>query len=63
MPYTVHDRRGLSKEEIKETCRVCGSKHIHTRSYNNPTMGCIKHYREIIASLEKQLDESNNKEP
>ena len=52
MDYTVNDNRG--KEKPEEVCRVCGSKEVHSRTYNQPTMGCIEYYR-------KQLSEA--KEP
>lgn len=50
MGYTVNDRR--LKEKVKEVCRVCGSKKVHTKKYNDPTMECIKYLRSEIQRLE-----------
>ena len=52
--YTINDHRG--KEKIIEVCRVCGSKEVHTKQYNHPTMKCIEHLREEIKHLNTTLE-------
>lgn len=49
--YTVTDRRG--EEKPQEVCRVCGSKEVHSKTYNNPTMGCIEYLRAKLKEREK----------
>lgn len=51
--FTVRDRRGI--EEKETPCRVCGAPVEHTQFYNQPTMECIKYFREQIELLTRQL--------
>ena len=46
--YTITDRRGLGngQERLGEICRVCGSKEVHSKNYNTPTMECIKYLQD-----------------
>jgi hypothetical protein len=49
--FTIRDRRGKDGDEPKEVCRVCGSKVVHSREYNHPTMECIQYLRKVISTL------------
>jgi hypothetical protein len=45
------------KQANAQTCRVCGSKDVHSVMYNSPTMGCIEHLRECMAKMKTQLED------
>ncbi len=51
--YAVIDRRFKEKEPT-EVCRVCGSKEVHSKIYNQPTMKCIEYYRELLKEKESK---------
>jgi len=58
MSYTIIDKRRSSpdyKEPEVEVCRVCGSKEVHSTKYNQPTMGCIEHYRTLLQHMKEKL--------
>jgi len=57
MEYTINDKR-FKDEEPLEVCRVCGSREVHTREYNIPTMKCIEHYRELLKKTTEALSKA-----
>jgi hypothetical protein len=56
-PYTITDKRGMSKgqEHPKEVCRVCGSKEVHSKKYGKPTMDCITYLKNQVSELQKYV--------
>ncbi len=55
MTYEVIDKRGGKNKPPEEACRVCGSSVAHSKTYNTPTMECIKYLRGKIEKLEKRI--------
>lgn len=53
--FVVRDLRGVENKP-GEVCRVCGSVNIHSRTYDAPTMDCIKYYRTQLALVEKIME-------
>jgi hypothetical protein len=50
----IIDRRGGKNPKPTEACRVCGSKEVHTREYNQPTKECMQYMLAEIRRLEKK---------
>lgn len=48
-------KRKKEAEEVAEVCRVCGSKKVHSRTYEKPTMECIQFLRVENTKLENAL--------
>lgn len=42
------DKRRWSKDYSGEVCRVCGSRDVHSRDYDKPTMDCINYLKDEI---------------
>jgi hypothetical protein len=61
MAYTINDKRG--KEAPKEVCRVCGAPDAHSKTYNKPTMDCIKYLRAKIQELEAKIPKQRVGDP
>lgn len=40
----IKDNREAMKNREREVCRVCGSHSVHSKTYGNPTMDCIREF-------------------
>jgi hypothetical protein len=45
------------RREVGETCRVCGSKEVHSTQYNRPTMDCVEFLRQCMSDMRETIEE------